>query len=199
MKALGSVLGPEQHLPPLSLHIPTPLSSLDRAGRPSAARRGQEPAATLFLADLSIISCWDPMERICVLACFCLHGSKHTWKWPQVSVLSSGTSCILRWPKAACSAPMSLFQGPGWVSATQIPLLAFCFTHYHEFFLSSGVQENIISIFRRNNSALHPRPCQALIFIIGAHSLLYHILVRLFKTLHVCILNWGGWISGLRG
>ena len=88
------------------------------------------------------------------------------------------------------------------MSMTQIPLLTFHFTHYHEF-ISPHVQENIISIFRRNNSALHLRICQALIFIIAAIFLLYS-LGRLkkktkqknkTKNLYLCSWNQGNFLT----
>ena len=83
------------------------------------------------------------------------------------------------WPRAVCSTPVSFFPGPNLDVNNQIPLLAFCFPHCREVFISSGVQENITSVSRRNNSALHSRTCQALILIIAANSLLYCILFRL--------------------
>lgn len=141
----------------------------------------------LFLVKLSVIQALISVERICLLVCFCLPGQE-----AQSEVISSipstfsGTSCISRsshtGDQAACFAPMSLFPGPSLNEMTQIPLLAFCFTHYHEFLNSPSVQENIISIFRRNSSALHQRICQALIFIIAANFLLYSFYAGFSKT-----------------
>lgn len=59
------------------------------------------------------------------------------------------------------------------MAMTQIPLLAFCFTQCRELFISSDVQENAVSIFRRNNSALHLRICQPLFLLLL--QILYHI------------------------